>query len=49
MQKAADATGRSISEIATDILSRVIKDPHTTDRKTISVVLHALQIKTLLA
>jgi hypothetical protein len=31
MQKAADETGRSISEIATDILSRATKDPHTTD------------------
>ena len=27
MQKAADETGRSISEIATDILSRATKDP----------------------
>lgn len=31
MQKAAATTGRSISEIATDTLSRTTKDPNTTD------------------
>ncbi len=32
MQKLADATGRSVSEIATDILSRDIEEhPNTTD------------------
>ena len=37
MQKLANATGRSISEIATDILSRDIEEhpPSTTDRRTI--------------